>query len=169
MQGYKNYNIQIKGRVQDIGFRNLVENIAKSLNLRGMVYNDADGTVRIVCQGAVSSVKSLIEEIRSKSSNVGASISEVSQEEIPGATPFPPVFFKAPTDELSDISRKLEIGIESLQGIERNTGLLTENTNTLIALTNKMVAGQDSLVKGQESLVKGQEKMIALLEKIAEK
>lgn len=148
MGAYKNYNIQIKGKVQDIGFRNLVENIARSLNLRGMVYNDIDGTVKIVCQGGVSSVKSLVEEIRNKSINVGANIGDISQEEIMGTLFLPPIFFKAPTDELSDISRKLDVGIQSIQGIEDNTRQLIGNT---------------------DSLINGQEKIIKLLEKIAGK
>lgn len=155
MVPYKTYNIQITGRVQDVGFRNLVENIARSLGLRGMVYNDIDGTVKIVCGGAVSNVKNLIKEIRIKSPNVGASIDEVNQAEVDAEIFLPPIFFKAPTDELSDISKKLDVGIESIQGIERNTGSLTTSTH--------------SLVKSTQSLVKGQEKMVTLLEKIAEK
>ena len=183
MVAYKNFNIQVKGRVQDLGFRNLVENIARSLNLRGMVYNDVDGTVKIVCQGAVSSVKSLIEEIKDKSGNVGALIEEVRQEEIGGKIYLPPIFFKAPTDELGDISRKFDIGVESLQSIERSTHALIESSNslvsgqgTLINRQEKLIGGQDvlikcqeTLVKGQGTLVRGQDRVIKLLEKIAEK
>jgi len=154
----KSYNIIIKGRVQDIGFRNLVENIARSLNLRGMVYNDVDGTVKIICQGAVSAVKSLIDEIHAKSINVGASVEELTQEEIPGRILLPPIFFKAPTDELSDVSRKLDKGLDSLQNIEENT-----------KPTRNIEENTKALIQSNAALVKGQEKMITLLERIAER
>ncbi len=162
MVAYKNYNIQIKGRVQDIGFRNLVEDIGRSLNLRGMVYNDIDGTVRIVCGGAISSVKSLVKELKDKSANVGATIDEINQEEISGRVDLPPYFFKAPTDELSDIGRKLDLGIQSIQDVERNTGAISAKMDASLDKT-------DALVKGQDTLVKGQNKMINILERIAEK
>ncbi len=161
MQVYKNYNIQIKGRVQDIGFRNLVENIAKSLNIRGMVYNDIDGTVKIVCGGAAPSVKNLIKELRDKCANVGAAIDEVNQEEISYKVDLPSVFFKAPTDELSDIGRKLDVGVKSIQGIERNTEALSEGQD-------KMIQSLDSLTEGQDVLVKGQDKMIQSLDSLTE-
>src|SRR3989304_5093935 len=102
MSVYRSFNIQIKGRVQDIGFRNLVENIGKSLNLRGMVYNDVDGSVKIVCSGAVSSVK-------------------------------------APSDEFGDFGRKLDVGVVSIQGIERNTGALLEKTGELLENSGELL------------------------------
>ncbi|MFV2041035.1 MAG: acylphosphatase [Candidatus Hydrothermarchaeales archaeon] len=165
MTVYKSYNIIIKGQVQDIGFRNLVENIARSLSLRGRVYNDVDGSVKIICQGAVSAVKSLIDEIYSKSSNVGASVDDLTQEEIHAKIFLPPMFFKAPTDELSDVSRKLDIGIQSLQNIESNT-LPTRNIEKN---TELLIDGNRSLVTGQKALITSQEKMINILERIAEK
>lgn len=183
MQTYKNYNIQIKGRVQDIGFRDFVVNIAKSLNIKGMVYNSLDGTVKIVCGGTTSAIKGLIGEIKAKSANVGSSIDDIYQEEIPGGVNFPPFFFKAPTDELSDISRKLDIGVKSIQGVERNTEVLINGQDhmikgqvSLVKGQDHMIKGQDHLIKGQDSLVKGQDRQEGhlkdiknILERIAEK
>lgn len=159
MQAHKNYNIQIKGRVQDTGFRNLVESIAKSLNVRGMVYNDSDGTVKIVCRGAAPLVTSLVKELEDKCVNVGAAIDEVNKEEIPCDVYLPQVFFKAPTDELSDIGRKLDVGIESIRGVERNTG-------ALLGGQDKMIQSLDSLTEGQDKIVNGQNRTVELLEKM---
>lgn len=122
---YKNYNIRIKGRIHDTGFRTMVETIGRSLNLRGMVYNDIDGTVKIVCGGAIPSVKSLIKELKDKSANVEATINEINQKEISGRVELPPYFFNAPTDELGDIERKLDLSIQSNQDIERNTDAIS--------------------------------------------
>lgn len=49
--------------------------------------------------------------------------------------------YKAPTDELSDIGRKLDVGVEYLR----------------------------ILAEGQDGLLKGQDRVVELLQKIAEK
>ena len=160
MSVYRSFNIQIKGRVQDIGFRNLVENIGKSLNLRGMVYNDVDGSVKIVCSGAVSSVKALLKELRDKSVNVGAVIDEVDQEEIPGKVDFPPLFFKAPSDEFGDFGRKLDVGVVSIQGIERNTGALLENPGELLENTGALLENSGALLENTGMLLENSGRLL---------
>jgi len=67
----------------------------------------------------------------------------------------PQVFFKAPAEELSDISRKLDIGNQTLQSID---GTLLKMNNVLRGVDRK-----------SEAWVDGQNKMIRLLERIAEK
>ncbi len=161
MVTYKNYNIQIKGRVQDVGFRDLVENIARSLNLRGMVYNDIDGTVKIVCSGGVSAVRDMIKELKAKCANVGATIDEIYQEEIPARVDLPQYFFKAPTDEFGDFGRKLDVGIDKLNSIDGKLDKLDK--------LDTLVEGQDRTIVKTDTLVKGQVEMIKILKRIAEK
>ncbi len=168
MLTYKNYNIQIKGRVRDVGFRDLVENIARSLNLRGMVYNDIGGTVKIVCSGGVSAVKDMIKELKAKCANVGATIDVINQEEIPARVDLPQHFFKAPTDEFSDFGRKLDVGIDELNSINSKLDKLDPMDGKLDKL-DTLVEGQDRTIVKTDTLVRGQEKMIEVLERIAEK
>ncbi len=37
----KCYNVAIVGKVQDTGFRNLIEDVARLLDLKGFAFNDA--------------------------------------------------------------------------------------------------------------------------------
>jgi len=39
----KRYNVVIRGRIQDIGFRNLIAQMASFFGFRGYVFNDVDG------------------------------------------------------------------------------------------------------------------------------
>ena len=41
----KTFKIQIKGRVQGVGFRPFVFNLAQLLNINGTVSNDAQGVI----------------------------------------------------------------------------------------------------------------------------
>lgn len=61
--------ILVKGRVQGVGFRWSVAELARKLGLEGLVRNLRDGRVEIFCDGDTNSVKQLIGEIRSN--NVG--------------------------------------------------------------------------------------------------
>lgn len=62
----KRYNIVIKGRVHDIGFRNLISSLANFLGLRGYVFNDMDGSVKLVLEGSSNAVESFIDDIKEK-------------------------------------------------------------------------------------------------------
>ncbi len=155
-------NIEIKGKVQDTGFRNLVEGISRTFNLRGMVFNDVDGTVKIVCSGPDHLIDELIEELKVKSVNIKAIVEDIKKEKIEGEIYLPPIFFKAPTDELSDIGRKRDKGVVYLKKV--NGTLLNIKT------------GQDESISHLQGLKVGQEKanskfdtMISLLEKISNK
>ncbi|MFH1774376.1 MAG: acylphosphatase [Methanobacteriota archaeon] len=126
MAQVKRYAIEIRGYVQDVGFRNLIETLGRVNNLRGYVYNDVDGTVKAVCEGLQSLVDAFVEDIEQKSKNIGISIEGIATREIKDTIPLPPIFFKAPTDELSDISRKLDIGIEILKDIKQGQDKMLE-------------------------------------------
>lgn len=45
------YEIIVRGRVQGVGFRAAARNQARSMNLKGWVANNPDGTVGIVIKG----------------------------------------------------------------------------------------------------------------------
>ena len=47
----KHYEIRVFGRVQGVGFRYAVRNQARSLNLKGWVENQPDGSVLTSIQG----------------------------------------------------------------------------------------------------------------------
>ena len=59
----KCYNIMITGMVQDIGFRALIENIAKLYELRGFTFNYVDGSVKMVCTGENGVITDFLEQI----------------------------------------------------------------------------------------------------------
>ncbi len=108
------YNVKITGKVQDIGFRSIIENIAILHDLKGFVFNDADGSVKMVCCGENSIINKFFKEIRSNGEERGIVINDIAKEEIPFQIYLPPKFIRLYTDELADIGRKLDKGNELL-------------------------------------------------------
>jgi acylphosphatase len=110
----KCYNVSINGKVQDIGFRALIEDIARFLQLKGFVFNDIDGSVKMVCCGEYKIINDFFNRIRSSGEERGIVIENITKEEIPFQIYLPQQFSKFYTDEIADIGRKLDRGIELL-------------------------------------------------------
>jgi acylphosphatase len=131
MNMQKCYNVAIIGKVQDVGFRNLIEDIARLLDLKGFAFNDTDGSVKMVCCGDTSIINNFLKEIRLRGEQKGAVIEDITKEQIPFHIYLPQKFIRLYTDELADISRKLDVGIEVLKNIKGDTSALPEIKETL--------------------------------------
>ncbi len=65
-------NCFVLGKVQNVGYRDFVQNAAKQHNLNGWVNNLEDGRVEVVAQGLLDNLKLFVEEL-----NEGSVLSEV--------------------------------------------------------------------------------------------
>ncbi len=113
----KCYNVMVTGKVQDIGFRTLIEDIARMLDLKGFVFNDIDGSVKMVCYGENGVIGNFLKEIRIRGEQKGVVIENIKKEEIPFHIYLLDKFLRLYTDELADIGRKLDIGNELLKNL----------------------------------------------------
>lgn len=75
------YNVTVTGDVQDIGFHRFIENTANSYHVRGHVFNDPDGSVRMLCGGSVESVNEFFHAIQTRAPP-GISIEQFVKDEI---------------------------------------------------------------------------------------
>jgi acylphosphatase len=124
------YNVTVTGDVQDIGFRRFIESTANSYHVRGYVFNDPDGSVKMLCGGSVESVNKLFHAIQTRAPP-GISIGRFVKDEIITDIDLniPPEFLKLGTDEISDIGRKLDKGVkllEALPGIKEGVSMLPD-------------------------------------------
>ena len=118
-------NVSIIGKVQDIGFRNLIEEVVRLLNLAGYVFNAPDGSVKMVCRGDSSIITKFFNEIKTFGEQKGAVIDKIQKEEILVNIFLPEIFSKLYTDEIADMGRKLDIGIDVLRNIKGDTSVLS--------------------------------------------
>lgn len=127
----KCYGLTLAGKVQDSGFRILIEDIARLHDLRGYAFNDADGTVKMVCCGENGVIIDFVEDIRIKGDRKGIIFDITDKKELPLDIPLPVKFIRLYTDELADIGRKLDSGVEILRDIKSDTSVLPEIKNIL--------------------------------------
>ena len=96
----------------------------------GYVFNDPDGSVKMLCGGSVESLDAFFHAVQTRTPS-GVSIEQFLRNEIVTDTDLnlPPEFLKLGTDELSDIGRKLDKGVkllESLPDIKESVSMLPD-------------------------------------------
>ncbi len=172
----KCYNIMITGKVQDIGFRALIEDIAKLYDVRGFSFNDTDGSVKIVCCGDNGTIADFLDEIRAKGTQKGTVIEDIASEEIPFHIYLPQRFLRLYTDELADIGRKLDKGNEHLQQILIHTSELPgikDGIDNLNLKFDSFNSKFDTFITEQQDhnnwMKKHNQRLETILEKLAEK
>lgn len=60
----ENRTVIYSGRVQGVGFRFTVSNIAERFSVTGYVRNMVNGTVELVCEGAASELDAFLDTIQ---------------------------------------------------------------------------------------------------------
>lgn len=163
----KRYSIVLKGRVQDVGFRSRIISTAKIYNLRGYPpINDIDGSVKMICEGPEELVQKFIKDIEIREElPTGIRVEELEKKEIQIDFPLPSRFAAVEVEELSNISRKMDIGNESLKRIDgslgdikgtldKNNSLLDKNTALLGSMDATLKNMNDSLPDGMARALK---------------
>ena len=75
-------HVVVRGRVQGVGFRWFVREVARGLDLAGWVKNRADGGVEVMAEGSKASMRSLMQQLRE--GPPGADVKDV--QEVPSDT-----------------------------------------------------------------------------------
>jgi len=60
----KRYSIILRGRVQYIGYRGIIEGTARKLDLKGYIFNDIDNSVKIVVEGLQKSIDHFLDSLK---------------------------------------------------------------------------------------------------------
>ena len=158
----KCYNIMITDTVRDIGFWALIEDIARLYELRGFTFNDMDGSVKMVCGGENGVIADFLGDIKSRGTERGVVIHDITSEEIPFQIYLPHGFSRLYTDDLADISRKLDKGNEILGHISDDTSELPGISKGIEGLNSKF----DSFSTKFDSHIIEQKEQNQRLEKI---
>lgn len=166
----------VTGKVQDIGFRALVEDIARFFDMRGFAFNDTDRSVKMVCCCENGVIAEFLEQLEVKGAEKGAVIDKIVKQEIPFQIYLPQRFLRLSTDDFADIGRKLDTGNDLLKQIVSGTSELPNINKGMDSLNLKF----DSYIYTQnehnqwmkEHLIKmdgHNQRLEKILEKLAER
>ncbi|MDW7775565.1 MAG: acylphosphatase [Methanosarcinales archaeon] len=166
----KRYTVTIRGKVQHIGYRNIIEGTARKLDIKGYIFNDVDNSVKMVCEGLQKSIDTFLENL---TDFARADIDAIDINEIYDEIPLPHTFSRVATDEYYEFSGKFDIGLDYLEGIKTDTGEMKSSLNQINNTLEFFVTeqrGHNQWMK--EHLVKMDERnqrLDTILEKLVEK
>jgi acylphosphatase len=173
----KRYSVTIRGKVQHIGYRGIIEGTGRKLDLKGYVFNDLDNSVKIVCEGLQKSVDNFISALQDFAR---ADIESIEKKEIREDFPLPHIFSRVATDEYYEFSRKFDIGLDYLDGIKTDTGemkatlsdmkvTLSDTKGSLISIDNTL--GRFVIEQGEHNqwMKEHNQRLEKILEKLVEK
>jgi len=145
------------GRVQRVGFRDLVETIAQDLGLSGTVENQKPYDVRIVAEGEEEALQAFVEGLKVERGPIRVRDLLVRWSEATGEFPYFQILRGDWQEELVerfDVSawllyRSIEIGEENLALGRENVAIGREN----LAIGKMMLDKQDQMLDKQETTI----------------
>ncbi len=132
MMKVKNIYATITNHVQMAGYREIVEIHAKAKGLAGFVFNDVDGSVKLMASGPDAAINDFVEELKSQRPDTVIEVMEIIED-----IKLPSPFGRIVIDEMREISERLDKGIRILG--EMNTKLdQLDKLDALGVISNKL-------------------------------
>lgn len=128
--------LTIKGKVQNAGYRNFIEDRARERRLSGYVFNDTDGTVKLVCAGAKDRIDDFTEVITLHEEDIFAE--NISKNEIEDVSPIPATFNRIQTDTIEDFGRKLDNVVLAIKSVKKDTSAMVSLLEKQIKILEKI-------------------------------
>ena len=152
------------GRVQRVGFRDLVETIAQDLGLSGTVENQKPYDVRIVAEGEEGALQAFVEGLKVERGQIRVRDLEVRWSEATGEFPYFQILRGDWQEELGErfdvavglLYRSIEIGEENLALGRENVAIGREN----LAIGRMMLDKQDHMLDKQDQMLDKQDHML---------
>ncbi len=86
---FMHYRILVEGRVQDVGYRSYVRQVAKELGVKGFVRNLHGGSVEIACECEDRVLNGFLEKLERKSEGfAGIHVEKITVEKLEGGKGF---------------------------------------------------------------------------------
>jgi len=173
----KCHSIIVTGKVQDIGFRSVVEHIGRSFGMPGLVFNAKDGSVKILCCGEDTVVDNFTQAIRVRGAENGTEIASIKEKTLAINIDLPDEFSKVSFDDEIDIGRKLDKGnlllatmiIDNKTGFNDNKTGFNDIKTGLNNLTKIMSDHNTRMDEHNTRLEAHNTRLEAILEKLANK
>ena len=163
MNNVKNIQAIVKGNVNMVGYRKVVEGYGLSRGLAGYVFNISTDTVGLMAGGLESAIDGFIQDLKVKRPDTEIKTIEIKEDII-----LPSPFGRVISGDMREIGERLDKGVNILSDhtglladlkentsiLTEHTGLLKENTSILTEHTGLLKENTSILTEHTESLNK---------------
>jgi len=133
MNNVKNIQAIVKGNVNMVGYRKIVEGYGLSRGLAGYVFNISIDTVGLMAGGLESAIDGFIQDLKVKRPDTEIKTIEIKEDII-----LPSPFGRVISGDMREIGERLDKGVNILSehtgllnDLKENTSVLTEHTGLL--------------------------------------
>jgi acylphosphatase len=165
----------VSGKVQEVGYRGRVVDIANAFGLKGMIENQKDGRVKIIAEGDEEKLKWFESAINIK--NTLICVSSIDKEYSPASGEFDgfgKLVIKGETDTRLDMAAGyLKILISAVNNLNDNLGgkmdQMLDRQDQMLDRQDQMLDRQDQMLDKQEELLVEVKDMNKKFDKVLEK
>ncbi|HPY59554.1 MAG TPA: acylphosphatase [Methanospirillum sp.] len=149
MESYKlsRYSIQVSGTVQRFGYRHIVQNIARKLNITGYIENLEGYDVHIIAEGRVNDLEAFIKAIRIVEYPVEVEEISTVEEEYSGDFSYFKVNKGSPYEKLAE---RFDTAIAIFSRMEKKQDIALEKYDKSISLQEETLKLQKETMTLQE-------------------
>ncbi|MEM2948867.1 MAG: acylphosphatase [Candidatus Bilamarchaeaceae archaeon] len=175
------FRITVYGRVQRVGYRDAVAEIARKLNLKGSVKNLEDEvSVEIIAEGEEKQLDEFLKLIHIKRYPIEVEKIDVHKEKPTGEFRYFKIVRGEPDEEIGerlDVAgtllykslEKQDKTLEKLDGLLEKQDKLLEKQDKLLEKQDKLLEKQDKLLEKQDKLLEKQDELLEKQDKSLEK
>jgi len=149
--------IIVRGEVQRVGYRDVVERAARKMKLTGIVGNVKPYDVKIVCEGNKTSIDFFIKLIDIKEHPIVVEELEVSFEDATGDFDYFEITRGDMTEELGE---RLDIANDKMKQMIGKQDVMIEKQDVMIEKQDVMIEKQDVMIEKQDVMIEKQDVMI---------
>ena len=154
----KRLRITVYGRVQKVGYRDAVAELARTLGIKGTVRNlEDDVSVEIVAEGEESALKEFVKRINIKDYVVQVDKIEVREEKATGEFKH----FKIIRGELTEeLGERIDVAGKLLYKMLEKQDKMLEKQDKMLEKQDKMLEKQDQTIGAIHEMLEKQDKML---------
>jgi len=149
--------IIVRGEVQRVGYRDVVERAARKMKLTGIVGNVKPYDVKIVCEGNKTSIDFFIKLIDIKEHPIVVEELEVSFEDATGDFDYFEITRGDMTEELGE---RLDIANDKMKQMIEKQDVMIGKQGVMIEKQDVMIGKQDVMIGKQDVMIEKQDVMI---------
>ena len=154
----------IHGKVQNVGLRVQIKDIADSLGVCGTVENLLDGSVLVICEAEPDVVEEMIRQIRYETNL--AIIKDIKAEPAGPATNMTD-FVVIWGDSISEIINGIHAGRKILLEVSKTLNKMNHNQDHMMHGLDHMAQSQDHMAHGLDHMAQSQDHMMHNLDHMA--
>ena len=150
-------HIYVKGKVQRVGFRDKVEDIAYNLGLTGYVQNQSSNDVVIVIEGEDEKINQFIQQVRDVPPPV--KIKSLDVTEYPYSGDYSE-FSIMRGEVMDEFAERFDTAVHLLHSIDQKQDRMLDKQDQMLDKQDQMLDKQDQMLDKQDQMLGKQDQML---------